>query len=200
MNVHPEAALLEVALGNATPDEELTVRGHALGCQRCASLLKTFEDLVATDKVSGFAAPVPEGVWEKLHAIVEGPERFDALAAKVATFLDVDEARAKDILHSIDGRQWQPGFFEGLELSPVEAGPARSNYTVALARLEPGACHEMHTHPAREEVFVLQGAFRTSNGEEYWRGDAARSEAGTSHEIVALPDMPCLALLATENV
>jgi quercetin dioxygenase-like cupin family protein len=92
-----------------------------------------------------------------------------------------------------------PGGWRPLRLAGVSARPLRrdagSGASTALLRLEPGARVPAHTHPAGEEVFVLEGEVliggdRLTAGDYLYTppgGVHAASSAGGCVFLVTLP-------------
>ena len=95
-----------------------------------------------------------------------------------------------------DPAAWQPFIVEGVEMIPIEAGPKCAGAIATMVRLQPGARFPHHVHHGEETMFVLDGGFveagEASAKEEAWRGDEVVRTDDTSHELVALPGVPCV--------
>lgn len=74
------------------------------------------------------------------------------------------------------GREWLPGKFEGLSVSPL----VTHLHHLLLVRWQPGTKLPFHDHPRGEEVFVLSGQFEDQRG-RYPAGHWQRLHPGSGH-------------------
>jgi anti-sigma factor ChrR (cupin superfamily) len=72
---------------------------------------------------------------------------------------------------------WHPGLVVGLEVMPLHAFGSEQ---VALVRWAPGTQFQAHSHPAGEEIFVLEGVFQDEHG-TYPAGSWLRNPPGSVH-------------------
>jgi putative transcriptional regulator len=155
------------------------------------------------DALGALVEPVapPASVLTRLMERMEGPGRFARQAGKVAAFLDVAEARARELLESMaEPSHWMPGPVEGVELMPVETGPKREGMMAAVVRLQPGVRYPRHAHLGREWNLVLEGGFREDSGHEVWPGDELEKTDGSLHDFTALQGPACICVTVLDGV
>ncbi len=76
---------------------------------------------------------------------------------------------------------WLPGLVDGLSVMPLHEYGSEN---VALVKWQPGTEFSRHTHPAGEEIFVLDGVFEDEH-DRYPQGTWIRSPAGSIHTPVS---------------
>jgi len=72
---------------------------------------------------------------------------------------------------------WRPGLVNGLEVMPLHGFGSEH---VALVRWAPGTRFQAHSHPAGEEILVLEGVFQDEHG-TYPAGSWLRNPPGSVH-------------------
>lgn len=140
-------------------------------------------------------APVkpPADALPELLAEVRKTDRLRHFAPALAELYDLTLPQAHDLIAQIrspDG--WEAGPATGIRLLPVHAGPKARDALAAIVYLEAGVEFPEHPHLGPERVLVIEGAYRDSGGEEYWRGDLHESAAGTQHGFRAIGGKPCI--------
>lgn len=80
---------------------------------------------------------------------------------------------------------WVPTF-EGVEVQTLRFDP-QTRQQITLWRLQPGARIPRHTHSAREECLVLEGAILHA-GQRHPAGDFLVAEAGSRHQPFDSPE------------
>jgi len=191
---HLDDILPELLLGTVDPSTQQAAEQHLAGCERCraemARLSRGMEALAAL-VVPG---EPPPGVLTRVVAEMEGPGRFARFAEKIAAFYDLTREKALALLKSLsDPEAWIPGPVEGIELLPVETGPAKAGMMAAFVRVPPGMRFPRHTHNGYEWNLVLEGGFREDSGHEVWPGELLEKESGTTHDFVAIEGPACIA-------
>lgn len=193
--------LLEVMLGTVDPSTRQEAEQHLLGCEQCRA-----EVARLSPGVQGLAALVvpsepPPGVLARVMAEMEGPGRFARFSEKVAAFFDLTRERTLALLESLsDPDAWMPGPAEGVQLMPVETGPAKFGMMAAFVRLAPGVRYPRHTHHGHEWNLVLEGGFREDSGNEVWPGELLEKEPGSVHDFVAIEGPACIAAALIDGV
>lgn len=149
----------------------------------------------------GAAAVEPElaagSLRERLMATAARKGRYGLFADRLARVFDLSMPDAEKLAARLeDPTAWQPFIVEGVEMIPIEAGPKCAGAIATMVRLQPGARFPHHVHHGEETMFVLDGGFveagEASAKEEAWRGDEVVRTDDTSHELVALPGVPCV--------
>ncbi|RKH08124.1 transcriptional regulator [Corallococcus sp. CA047B] len=198
---HLDDILPEWLLGTLEPARRDAASRHLEGCARCRAELTRLAP--AVDALGTLVVPVqpPAEALPRLMREMEGPGRFARWGGQVAAFLDVTKERALSLLESMaDPNNWMPGPVDGVELMPVEAGPAREGMMAAIVRLLPGARYPRHTHQGREWNLVLEGGFREDNGHEVWPGEELEKTDGSMHDFTALQGPACIAVTVLDGV
>ncbi len=75
---------------------------------------------------------------------------------------------------------WQPSPMAGVLRKALEREKAESGEVTSVVQYAPGSTFSSHTHPAGEEIFVLEGEFADENG-RYPQGSYLRNPAGSKH-------------------
>lgn len=84
----------------------------------------------------------------------------------------------------------EPGV-TGIDVRPLRADPAAGRAPTFLLRFAPGATYPLHTHPAGEELYVLEGDLRLGK-DHLHAGDYLYTAPGNVHAVKS--DRGCLAL------
>ena len=106
---------------------------------------------------------------------------------------NVPDDAVQELLASVrTASQWTEGPASGVKLMPVHGGPKTTGSLAALVFLEADAEFPTHPHLGLERVLVIEGAYRDSGGQEYWRGDIHESAAGSQHSFRAIGGIPCI--------
>lgn len=198
---HLDDILPELLLGTVEPSARQAAEQHLAGCEQCRAELARL-----SPGVEGLAALVvpsepPPGVLARVVAQMEGPGRFARFVEKVAAFFDLTRERTLALLESLsDPDAWLQGPVEGLQLMPVEAGPAKNGMMAAFVRLAPGVRFPRHTHHGREWNLVLEGGFREDSGHEVWPGELLEKASGSAHDFVAIEGPACIAAALIDGV
>lgn len=198
---HLNDILLELLLGTVDPSARQAAEQHLGGCEQCRAEVGRL-----SPGVEGLAALVvpsepPPGVLARVVAEMEGPGRFARFSEKVAAFFDLTRERTGALLASLsEPDAWMPGPVEGLQLMPVETGPAKSGMLAAFVRLAPGVRFPRHTHHGHEWNLVLEGGFREDSGNEVWPGELLEKESGSAHDFVAIEGPACIAAALIDGV
>src|SRR6476661_3205732 len=131
---HLDDILPELLLGTVDPPARQVAEQHLAGCEPCRAELA------------------------RVVAEMEGPGRFARFVEKVAAFFGLTRERTLALLESLsDPDAWMPGPVDGLQLMPVETGPAKTGMLAAFVRLTPGVRFPRHTHHGYEWNLVLEG-------------------------------------------
>ncbi len=191
---HPpkEALVLHALTPESPPSEE--VRAHLETCPSCVAAAKEFSGAAALLLRAEAPGDAPQKVLVALRAAMTGPRRLDRFVDQVASFLDIDAARALALLARADTLEdWLTA--EGISVLSAPTGPRAADALATLCRIQPGAGLDDHVHEAPEDTLVLEGGFRDTAGHELWPGDALSMPAGSHHALRALPGVPCLCLV-----
>lgn len=86
----------------------------------------------------------------------------------------------KSIVINTNNKEWLPSPKEGVFRIPLEREAAESGHTTSIVRYEAGTSFSAHTHPAGEEIFVLEGVFSDEEG-DYPAGTYIRNPKGSKH-------------------
>lgn len=154
-------------------------------------VLAVLDELVAV-------APPPEVLARVLAS--SGGGRFAAFGPAIATMFEVDVDRAHELLGLIErSASWQPRI-PGLEVIPLAAGPALAGADCAFLRIAPGGRFPMHAHRGEESAIVLAGqVLDATHARTLGPGDSWQLAAGTSHELVAQGDTPCICAVRAQD-
>jgi anti-sigma factor ChrR (cupin superfamily) len=135
----------------------------------------------------------PPAALPGLLAQVRATDRITHFAPQLAELYDLSLEQAQALITQLRGSEgWTEGPAAGVKLFPVQTGPRVRDALAALVSLEPGSEFPSHPHLGPEKVLVLEGAYRDSSGEEYWRGELHQSAAGTQHSFRAMGGIPCI--------
>ncbi len=180
----------------AAPDTQLELDEHLAGCAACRaereSLVKLIVDLPAT-----ILTPEPPNALARAR-LLAGTRHGRALptfAGAIARLFDLPRDKAHALLTKLDDpAAWKPGMVPGNSVRLVRPGARAGEQAVALLlRTAPGTVLPHHTHAGIERTFVLQGGFRDSAGREVWAGEQADMPGGSSHELLVLAPVDCIA-------
>lgn len=190
---HPRDTLVRHALdpASALPPE---VRAHLDGCPDCAGELEAMR--AATGRLLQIhpVAVAPDRVLRAVREAMTGPRRLDRFLSTVANLLDIDEAAARTLLGQADGEDgWLTA--GGVAVRPAPTGPRASDALATLCRIQAGAGLDDHLHDGPEDMLVLEGGFRDTDGHELWPGEQLTMPPGSHHALVALPGVPCLCVV-----
>lgn len=187
---HVESELGLYVLGELGEAGRLHVERHLRVCRLCDAQRRELERGL---RVLPPTSP-PVGLWATIGERVEGPQRYLFFLDRVRELFDVSAEVCRDLLLSLDdSRSWQEGPASGVSLAPIHGGPRCAGAMTTFVRIRAGSMMPRHEHGGREEMFVLQGGFKTDSGTETWRGEACLSLPGTAHELSALPGPDCVA-------
>jgi putative transcriptional regulator len=198
---HLDDMLPELLLGTVEPSARQAAERHLAECERCRAELARLSPGV--EGLAALVVPVepPPGVLARVVAEMEAPGRFGRFAEKVAALFDLTRERTLAVLESLsDADAWLQGPVEGIQLMPVEAGPAKSGMMAAFVRLSPGVRFPRHTHHGHEWNLVLEGGFREDSGHEVWPGELLEKASGSAHDFVAIDGPACIAAALIDGV
>ena len=85
---------------------------------------------------------------------------------------------------------WHPTRHQGIFVNILRRDQGNGDAT-ALIRMQPGCGYPAHRHIGIEEVFIIQGGYRDSNG-EHRAGEYFINEAGSAHYPIALDSADCI--------
>ena len=141
------------------------------------------------------------GLKSRLMASIQPASGFEGFAQTVAAMIDRSVEVARDYFQQMkDPDNWFPGFGDGMQILHVDGGPDRQMAVVGFIQLAPGAAFPPHEHVGDETVFVLQGRLRDVTSEqEFGRGQIARMDADTEHELIGVGDEPTIYLTVVER-
>ncbi|PYS51332.1 MAG: hypothetical protein DMF68_04825 [Acidobacteria bacterium] len=86
--------------------------------------------------------------------------------------------------------EWRETRHNGVFLNILRRDEKTCGATVFI-RMQPGCGYPAHLHVGVEEVLILQGGYRDSNG-EHRAGDYIINEAGSAHNPIALEGEDCI--------
>ena len=86
-------------------------------------------------------------------------------------------ADQKHLVIDTEKQSWLPGLVRGLEVMPLHSFGTEN---VALVRWAPGTVFQPHSHPAGEEILVIDGIFQDEYG-SYPAGSWLRNPPGSVH-------------------
>ena len=198
---HLDDILPEVLLGTLDLPTRQAAEHHLATCERCRGELARLSPGVAGLASLVVPGAPPPGVLARVVGEMESPGRFARFVEKVAALFDLTRERALALLESVsqpDG--WLPGPAEGIQLLPVETGPAKEGMLAAFVRLPPGVRFPHHTHHGHEWNLVLEGGLREGSGRETWPGEMLEMVEGSAHDFEALEGPACIAASLLDGV
>lgn len=89
----------------------------------------------------------------------------------------IHPADQKHLVIDTEKQSWLPGLVRGLEVMPLHTFGTEN---VALVRWAPGTVFQAHSHPAGEEILVIDGIFQDEYG-SYPAGSWLRNPPGSVH-------------------
>jgi putative transcriptional regulator len=157
-------------------------------------------DALASAAVSAEAEP-PSGLRARFMASRTRKGKFGIFADRVARLFDLSLDDANALLEkAASPDSWMPFLVPGTDIIAVEAGAKRAGAAATLVRVAPGARFPDHTHRGTETMVVLDGGFvEPASKIEAWRGEETTRTDGTSHALVGLPGVPCIAAVLIEG-
>ncbi|MDC0712909.1 cupin domain-containing protein [Stigmatella sp. ncwal1] len=198
---HLDDILPDLLLGTLSPEGQRTAEQHLSTCELCRAEVARLS--ASLDRLASLAVPTdpPPGVLDRIVGEMEGPGRFHRFVKEIAAFFDLSEAQAQRVLSDLDTpTSWVPGPTQGIQMMPVEAGPAKAGMLAAFVRMRPGARFPLHTHLGREWNFVLEGGIQAGSGREFWPGETLEMGEGSSHTFTALAGPACTAATLLDGV
>ncbi len=127
---------------------------------------------------------------------LSGRQPFAGYAARIARLFAIDLTACHRLLSALARPDaWHP-YGPGMEVRPVQVGPAlaRPGVQAAFARYTPGGRMPAHGHSGDETTLVLAGGFVDERtGVHVLPGDTLLSPAGSTHSLLIDPGEPCLA-------
>ena len=180
----------------ASPHELDESEDHLAACAQCTARLNELKDLMLESTLGATTIEPPAPLRDRLLSSIAQAPRLEAYVEGSARLLDVSPAQARDYLWMIDDpSRWVPTPFGGLEALSVKGGPGTAGAYCGFLRLPPGTSLPRHDHLGLEQGLVLQGRVRDDGGRVYGPGDRVDMEAGSSHELSALPVVDCVFLI-----
>ncbi len=191
MSVHVTPLLADYCLGQLDAEAIASVESHVATCEQCATELNQLEDAVAALETM----PLPPGrLWGAVERMVRGPQRFAHFVGQLIELFDKPADEINTLLSDMDNPDhWMPGPTDGVRLFPVNVGARREGAMAAIVELMPGATFPFHPHVAEERTLVMEGGYRDSQGEEFWRGEWDIQRVSDEHSFTALSGIPCIA-------
>ncbi|MBX3226999.1 MAG: cupin domain-containing protein [Labilithrix sp.] len=121
--------------------------------------------------------------------------RYGLFVDRVARLFDLPVPETEALLARIESDEaWGPFLVPGTAIIPVVAGPRRAGAIATMVRVAPGVTFPEHTHRGVETMVVVDGGFvEAGSPVETWRGEEITRDDGTSHALVGLPGVPCVA-------
>jgi putative transcriptional regulator len=198
---HLDDILPELLLGTVDASTRQAAEQHLAGCERCRAEVARLSPGVEGLEALVTPGEPPPRVLARVVAEMEGPGRFARFAEKVAAFFDLTREKTLAVLESLsDPESWVEGPVEGVQLMPVETGPAKAGMMAAFVRLAPGVRYPRHTHHGHEWNLVLEGGFREDSGNEIWPGEVLEKEPGSVHDFAAIDGPACIAAALIDGV
>ena len=198
---HLDDILPDLLLGTLDLPTRQAAERHLASCERCRAEAERLSP--AMDGLTALVVPEepPPGVLARVVGEMESPGRFARFAEKVAALMDLTRERALAVLESLSNPDlWLPGPAEGIQLLPVETGPAKQGMLAAFVRLPPGVRFPRHTHHGHEWNLVLEGGLREGSGRETWPGEVLEMDEGSAHDFAALEGPACIAASLLDGV
>lgn len=189
----PEELLLEYAAGVLPEGPALAVALHVAldpSARKTVDRLQAVAgELLEQTPPSGDDALGLDSVLARLDAVP-----VEAAAATPVAQAGLDWAPSA-LRPYLGGKAWKRSF-GGFERMDIDLHG--DTHRVSLMRLEPGRGLPVHSHVANEYTVVLQGGY-TDNTGNYGVGDFAVGPGDRSHEPIADPGEPCIALIVVEK-
>lgn len=195
-----DTALMDVALGSASPEDSTAARAHVSGCESCSALLHNYETAVGRMREAAVTRAVVHRAWDRTAPLIAGPGRFEVFAPELAEWLDIGEAEAKSFLRTVDDESLLTfDCAPGVKARAAPHGPKRAGARVMFLRAGPNAVMPEHAHHGPEHAFIIQGGFTTDDGRpELLRGQKATYQAGSKHSVTALDGPDCYCFVINE--
>ncbi len=192
-----EELLFEYALDLLAPDRRAEIDAALAGDPALRQRLDELRHVL--DAVPDTLEPVapPAGGRARLLAAAPPKPRLAGWAERVAGFLEITAAKARELLASIaDEARWEASPWTGVTLLHIELPGQYAQADVGFVQVDPGQAFPFHEHLGEERVLVLQGGF-TSGGRFFGPGDEDQHAAGSRHDYVAAggPDLIYLVVL-----
>ena len=130
---------------------------------------------------------------ERILRSADPRTRFEGFADRLGAFLDLDVARARELLAQIpqpSGSAWVDDRVAGVRLLHFAGGPRVAGADCGLVHVAPGLVYPDHRHGGDEWSFALQGLAQEDTGRLWRPGDLVHSSAGTSHSYRSIGDEP----------
>ena len=154
-----------------------------------ASLERSVAELAAAEHP---LRPSPE-LRARLLRALDPATRFEGFAERLAGFLDLGAARARELLASLadaGSAPWEDDVVAGVRLLHFAGGARVANADCGLVRCEPGVLYPRHLHQGDEWAFVLQGEGLEDTGRHWEPGDLIRNPAGSAHSFRSVGEEP----------
>jgi hypothetical protein len=179
----------------ASPDDDLSSQLKEVLTERKqagdADGLTAVVESALLEAVEPVTPPAP--ALSGLLTQVRATDRMTHFAPKLAELYDLTIEEALALIAQIRASAgWNDGPSPGVKLLPVITGPKLRDALAAIVWLDPDAEFPDHPHLGPEDVLVLEGAYRDSGGEEFWRGELHSSVGGTQHSFRSIGGMPCI--------
>lgn len=151
-------------------------------------------DLLALDEGAEWP-PTSRNVREAILATVGSQARFAGFVQRLCRFLDLGEARVRELLTSaerVDQDPWHSSRIAGVRMLHFKGGPNIAQAHAGLVQILPGVLYPAHGHRGDEWAFVLQGSAREDTGRLWEPGDLVHNPAGSRHSFRVLSPEPFL--------
>jgi quercetin dioxygenase-like cupin family protein len=139
----------------------------------------------------------------ELLATLAPATRLEGFVARLATFLDLAPARARELVRSIpEVREatWIDDRVAGVRLLHFAGGPRHAGSDCGLVHLAPGTRYPRHVHVGDEWSFVLSGSAEEEETGAVWSpGDLVRCPPGSAHAFRALGAEPFVFAVVLTN-
>ena len=154
--------------------------------------------------LASVVSPAPRSASERARLLdaVATTSRFARFRASVAVLLGIADDFAGRLLDGIDRvASWEASPWPGISLfhleAPLAGAPIAAQAVVGFVRVPAGVSFPRHGHVGAEDVLIVQGRVRDSDGSVAGLGDVVHKAAGTEHELTALagPDLIYLAVV-----
>lgn len=185
-----DEALAALALG----DEDLDPGGPDLDAwlsedPERIEALADFRDVLGELSLALPRKRPPAEALEALLAATDPATPLRGLERRLGRYFDLPPEGVDALIASaFDPARWlDAGFFPGLMLFHLEAGPRLAGADAGLVRIAAGSAFPKHRHLGDEYAFVMQGEFRDDQGKTYRRGDVLFMPAESEHSFDVLP-------------